>query len=224
MKLRPFYSPKAVFCTASLLAAGMLTGSGAALADEPLACDTGNLTITAINPNPIYVTAFPATVPVVASLEASGSGFNFNSLAPIVVNFNSAVVASNLTVGDPNTTASVSFNASVSGPGNYPLIITGTRGGTDYCDAESIDAFMSVAVEWKAPPALANGIINSDATLKAYAARVRGCVIRQIAENHAKDEKYGPKGGDGDEYPDVGYDLDLIEADTHNYFGICSGN
>jgi hypothetical protein len=216
------HSFKAVFCTASLLAAGMLAGSGAALAVEPLplACDDGKLTITAINPNPIYVTAFPATVPVVATLSFDGPGINFNSLKPFIVNFN----GNNVSSTEDASASTVSFDAYVTGPANYPLIITGKRGQDDYCDATSVEAFMSVAVEWKAPPALANEYINSNETYKAYAARVRGCVIKQIAENHAKDEKYGPKGGDGTEWPGVGYDLDLIETDTANYFGICSGN
>jgi len=218
MKPRLPHSFKAVFCSASLLAAGMLAGSGAALADEPLACDDGALTITTINPNPIYVTGFPATVPVVATLSFDGAGINFNSLKPFIVNFNGDDVSS--TEDAPAST--VSFDAYVTGPGNYPLIITGKRGTTDYCDEVSVAAFMPVAVEWKAPPALANEYINSDETLKAYAARVRGCVIRQIAENHAKDEKYGPKGGDGTAYPGVGYNLPLIKTDTENYFGICS--
>jgi hypothetical protein len=78
--------------------------------------------------------------------------------------------------------------------------IPGVRGSTDYRDtAQMASAIGTISMEWKAPPAFANEYINDTQNYRDNASGgVRGCIISQIAHHHAKEEKYGPKGGDGD--------------------------
>jgi hypothetical protein len=71
-----------------------------------------------------------------------------------------------------------------------------------------------LAVEYPAPPAVANAYINSDPTYKAAPGKKRGCIISKVAEKHAKwsDDPYvgyGPKGGP--------YIEEAIEADVDYY-------
>jgi hypothetical protein len=74
----------------------------------------------------------------------------------------------------------------------------------------------SVEVEFKAPPAIANEYIND--FYRHLAPKNRGCVVSKIAQNHAKEVKYGPKGGDAELWPGTGYDVVLIKAHVDYYF------
>ena len=75
------------------------------------------------------------------------------------------------------------------------------------------DGCLGINVEYPAPPAVANGIINGDPYLKSQAPKKRGGVISKIAERHAKEKWYGPKGGP--------YDENTIANDVQYFFGTC---
>lgn len=79
--------------------------------------------------------------------------------------------------------------------------------GTD----EDAATFNLVAVEYPAPPATANAYVNSN--YKSLGVKKRGCVISQIANNHAQLSKYGPKGGP--------YDNPLVRSGVDSYIGTC---
>ena len=70
-----------------------------------------------------------------------------------------------------------------------------------------------VSVEYPAPPAVANAYLNATYTKQQLNAKRRGCIVSQIADNHAKDSKYGPKGGP--------HNTDEIEDDAEYYFLNC---
>jgi hypothetical protein len=74
--------------------------------------------------------------------------------------------------------------------------------------------FSIVAVEYPAPPAIANAYINQLYGGRG-AARVRGCVINQIAANHVAG-RYGPKGGP--------YDNALVQSDVRYFWPLCGGS
>lgn len=104
-----------------------------------------------------------------------------------------------------------SLDWTISGPGTYLLEVSIKHGGSTGSGEETVFVQL-VTVEYPAPPAEANAYIND--TYKAQLRpRQRGCIISQIAYNHAHHESYGPKGGP--------YDIPLIEADVDQYFGQC---
>jgi hypothetical protein len=195
------------------LLGAVLSAAAAALPAQADACVTGTIEVVGVNPNPVYVTNFASPFELVVSMEASGSGMNFNSLAPIRLWFNEAEVhAFDFEVsGIDNQSAEATFSASVPGPGDYTLSVVGKRGATDYCDEEEVSAIQLVAVEFKAPPALANEYIN--AHYSRLNGKRRGCVVSAIAQNHAKLSLYGPKGGDAALGP-YGYELWKIQQDV----------
>jgi hypothetical protein len=106
--------------------------------------------------------------------------------------------------------ASVTVPWSVPGPGTYTVGVRIRHNGSEGTDEEDV-TFALVAVEYPAPPAIANGYINS--TYKKISATKRGCIISQVANNHAHESKYGPKGGP--------YDNDLVKADVDIYIYSC---
>ena len=221
-ELRQVYRRRAG--AAFLAGAFALGGAGVAYGD----CEPGVLTITAINPNPVYVDAFPATdVALSASVSLTGGGFNFNSLQPITVTFDGDTVDSEVVSDAPHTSGIVNFSVDIPAPGDYVVVITGEREqGVNhdyYCDTAQVTSAVGViSAEWKAPPALANEYINDTPNYRNTASGgVRGCIISQIAHHHAKEDKYGPKGGDGDLWPGVGYDLTTIQMDVDDYYVSC---
>jgi hypothetical protein len=75
----------------------------------------------------------------------------------------------------------------------------------------------TIAIEYPAPPAIANAYINSlgAAIKKAFTAGARGCVISDIAQNHGQLEKYGPKPGP--------YNVAMVQQDVRIYSTGCGG-
>lgn len=106
--------------------------------------------------------------------------------------------------------ATITAPWSVPAPGTYSVGVRIRHQGLEGTDEEDV-TFNLVAVEYPAPPAIANGYINS--TYKGINAKKRGCIISQIANNHAHDSKYGPKGGP--------YDNDLVKLDVDTYMYSC---
>jgi len=114
----------------------------------------------------------------------------------------------------------IAYTATFDAIRQYPIEVNANKSGpNDVCETAQFVVLEFLAVEFKAPPALANEYINSDPYYSSMSGKRRGCVISQVANNHAKESKYGPKGGDGAAYPGVGYDLPAIRADVDAYFG-----
>ena len=88
--------------------------------------------------------------------------------------------------------ASVTVPWIVNDPGNYTITVSVKHRG-DTGEDEEIVAVALLAVEYPAPPAVANAYIKSQYA-KLTAGR-RGCVISAIAKEHGQNERYGPKGG-----------------------------
>jgi hypothetical protein len=98
--------------------------------------------------------------------------------------------------------------------------MVGVPGASDYCDGADLDtaAIELVAVEFRAPPAIASQYINEKHGRLNRERRV--CVISRIAEHHAKQSLYGPLGGDP-EYGPYGYDYYQIVSDVEFLLKTC---
>ncbi|MDA8484384.1 hypothetical protein NNO07_15015 [Pseudomonas resinovorans] len=105
--------------------------------------------------------------------------------------------------------APYNFQWSVPKPGSYNLVVTATHGNDDGTTSTVVE-FLMLAVEFPAPPAVANAYINGTPDYKSASGKKRGCVISKIAENHAKDSKYGPKGGP--------YNEPAVISDVNEYY------
>jgi hypothetical protein len=98
--------------------------------------------------------------------------------------------------------------------------VTGVPGASVNCDDADVDtaAIELVAVEFRAPPAIASQYINEQHGRLNRERRV--CVISRIAEHHAKQSLYGPLGGDP-EYGPYGYDYYQIVSDVEFLLKTC---
>ena len=184
--------------------------------------------ITIVSPTGIvYVSSFPTTVPVVFTVshstldkvnvlrvnaagtivpdEVSGNPFNETDCTPQVFTkgYTSCTVA--LTVG------TLGFNWGIPAPGDYTLVIS-AKNTNDLGDDSETVTFALLSVEYPAPPAIANAYINLN--YKKIKPTARGCVISAIAQNHAHDSKYGPKGGP--------YNDALVHSDVEAYRPGCN--
>ena len=161
----------------------------------------------------VYLSSFPATVPVNFTVKMNGESElqNLNVLDATVdesslygdavgnpFDTSNACTAS-VTSGTRTCSVTDSKNASLSVPwtvngvGTYTIVVSGKFRGAEGIDEETVQV-ATFSAEYPAPPAVANAYINSQG--KTYAnAKQRGCIIAQIAEQHAQYEAYGPKGG-----------------------------
>jgi hypothetical protein len=108
-------------------------------------------------------------------------------------------------------TASVPWT--VVAPGSYTILVSVKYKGDTGSDEETVQV-VQLSAEYPAPPAVANAYINSDAYLKSLSGKRRGCIISQIAEQHAKYSMYGPKGGP--------YDNAAIKAAAASFASSCN--
>lgn len=212
----------------ALLLASTLTAPTPSSADAPL------LSITApVDGSTIYTT-FPAVVPITTQIVHDPLGVvkvfdvlvNNDSLLPLGALGNpfpsNACSASQMDAAhgvsscstNGSTTGSVTTPWTVSGPGTYSITVV-TRHQNDVGDDDVSVTLALLNVEYPAPPAVANAYLNATYPKKSLTSQVRGCVISMIAENHAKDSAYGPKGGP--------YDEALIQYDAAAYFTACGG-
>jgi hypothetical protein len=101
-------------------------------------------------------------------------------------------------------------------PSSYTLFVKSRHQSLDGTDEEEV-LVQVLDIEYPAPPAVANAFINSQSSAirKQFSSGIRGCVISQIAEGHAKLEAYGPKGGP--------YDVPHIQSDVKAFSGSCGG-
>lgn len=106
-------------------------------------------------------------------------------------------------------TATVSVNWGNIYAGTYTIEVVARHSSQEGSDSETA-TFQLVSVEHPAPPAVANAYIK---TLAKLPAKVHGCVISSIAEQHAKFASYGPKGGP--------YNTNAIQQDVLTFIGAC---
>lgn len=171
----------------------------------------------------IAVESFPANIDLTmsfSSVNPNGGCVLSNLRQATVTATNLATgVVTNVYSGDPAFASNVcpsekTFVWSVAGPGTYTLTVAANGGNGS--DVDMIDVTIELALmtmEYPAPPAIANQYINADPTLKAAAPKKRGCVIAKIADQHAKYEAYGPKGGP--------YVKSKVESDVSTFFPLC---
>ena len=209
------------------LGLALVLGSGAALADEPV--------LTVLEPTgTAYLPGFPAVVPVAFRVDHA----DVSNLNVLKVEVDGASILGVDEVGNPfkgpgNVSACANIDANprfssctlhsaaavtvgldwvVPAPGAYSLLVSVKHQGETGEDIEAVQ-FLTLTAEYPAPPAVANAYMNS--TNPPKKAKVRGCVISAIAELHAKDSAYGPKGGP--------YDEAMIKEDTDAFRALCGG-
>ncbi len=209
-----------------LACATALLASGPALATPP--------TITILQPTgTVYLASFPAVVPVsftvghdevkdlnVLKVEVDGSSIiGVPEVGNPFKGPGNISSCANIT-GHPGFTscslggvvqATVGLNWGVAAPGSYSLLVSAKHQGATGSDEEIVQ-FVTLTAEYPAPPAVANAYMNLSKPTKA---KVRGCVISAIAELHAKDSLYGPKGGP--------YDTAMIREDVDEFRTLCGG-
>lgn len=177
----------------------------------------------------VTLNGFPAIVPVVTSVTmqqdqlARLTQFNVQvnnntltgaDLNPYRQDNTCAVMPTGVTCAAfSSTSGTITAPMTVSGPGTYTITATTQLQNVEGYTTESV-SFTTVSIEWPAPPAVANGYINSDSTVRAMVtARQRGCIISKIAEQHAQFSAYGPKGGP--------YVEAAIHNAVHNFMSQC---
>jgi hypothetical protein len=96
-------------------------------------------------------------------------------------------------VTDANN-ATVTVPWTISGPGSYVLLVSVRHQNETGVDTETVQVYV-VTAGYPAPPALANAYINGVSALKSGSAKIRGCVLNEIAREHGQNNKYGPNGG-----------------------------
>lgn len=188
-------------------------------------------TVDIVSPSgPQYVQGFPAVVQVTLQLshihptngncqldaisQLKVTAQHANDAAPSLIHENADPTLS----ADPTLpfcTTTHAFDWSVGAPGSYTLLLSTKHGAGEATDSEENIEFFMLAVEYPAPPAVANAYINSMPLYKAAPGKKRGCIISKVAEKHAKwsDDPYygyGPKGGP--------YDEEAIKEDVDIYY------
>jgi hypothetical protein len=109
---------------------------------------------------------------------------------------------------------SVTTPWSVTKPGTYSITVSAWHRNEEGVDTEVAEIqTLLINVEYPAPPSVANAYIKSK--YSKLSSGIKGCIISEIANNHAKDSKYGPKGGP--------YDTSLIQGDVESYKTTCTG-
>lgn len=138
--------------------------------------------------------------------------FTNQSACDPVMNSNNLTCSSN-----GATSADVTVPWTINAAGSYTISARIIHQGNQEGEDEETVTVQLIVAEYPAPPAVANAYINSlpSASRKQFISGVRGCVISAIAEAHAKDEKYGPKGGP--------YDEAQIQVDVQALSPTCGG-
>jgi hypothetical protein len=199
------------------------------LVTAPASADAPNIELTIASA--IAVASFPVTVgiPLTITHDALKDLHVFNVLVNDVSltggdvgdpfdtsnqckNPNLTSVTSLCTTNGSNT-ADVVVPWTIYGPGSYVVTTHIRHRGTEDTDEETVAVTLIVA-EYPAPPAIANQYIAA----KKYklTSGARGCIISAIAQNHAHNSRYGPKGGP--------YNDALVNSDVEDYrLGACYG-
>jgi hypothetical protein len=110
--------------------------------------------------------------------------------------------------------ATVSAMWQVPTAGTYSVQVTLKYKGAEGIDTQDATFILLLAIEYPAPPAIANAFINATSSLKKGAPTVRGCVINQIAQLHGQTQKYNPPPGP--------YNVSLVQSDVLAFWPACS--
>jgi len=110
--------------------------------------------------------------------------------------------------------ANVSVMWQVPAPGTYSVQVTLKYKGAEGTDTQEATFTLLLAVEYPAPPAIANAFINGNPSLKKAPPTARGCVISQIAQLHGQTHKYNPPPGP--------YNNPLVQSDVLAFWPACS--
>jgi hypothetical protein len=214
------------------LSAGMVAlalivvSTGSAFADAPVIQITSPTSATTV-----YVPTFPATLSINFTVSHSPlSGLNvlnvkvddtsiFTDGQPIGNPFPSDVCSSSQMIlpnisfcSASGTQATVYAPWTVGEPGTYAIVVSAKHTSAIGDDDEDVQVSL-LAVEYPAPPAVANAYLK--ATYSKLKGGVHGCIISKIANEHAMNSKYGPKGGP--------YDEGLIKIDADANKVECGG-
>lgn len=208
--------------------AALLILPAAALADAP------SINITSPNAaTTIFVPSFPASVPV--SFDVTHDYLENINVLNVFVN-DASIFSGGLDLGSPfdsdnlckasqmilpnisacstnaSNIATVTAPWSVAGPGTYSVSVVAKHRSDQGTDTEDADIQMTlINIEYPAPPSVANAYIK--AKYNKLTSGAKGCIISQVANNHAKDSKYGPKGGP--------YDTSSIQTDVDIFRNSC---
>lgn len=203
--------------------------SGAAYADSGATPPTLNITSPT---GTVYSAVFPYTQPVTTQITMTSgllgsltqfnvmidsstvTGGNLNPYAENTNLCNTAVTTDGKScTSDGSTIGTITVPWTVATIGTYTITVVARYRNAEGTDSEQVTVANSTA-EYPAPPAVANGYINSSTWRTSLTGKQRGCVISKIAEKHAKDPiGYGPKGGP--------YNLNLIQYDVGSFAGFC---
>lgn len=186
-----------------------LSALGAGAQSVPAVAPQLNITT---NPSGVvYTSSFPVTVSIITGIQMVTHelrnltqfdvGVNGSSILPggQINPFDNASACNTMPAGvtcatTSSTQGSITAPLVASAPGQYAVTAsTKLKSETGY-DYETVTVQL-VAVEWPAPPAVANGMINADPNLRILTGKQRGCVISGIANKHAQQSAYGAKGG-----------------------------
>lgn len=185
---------------------------------------TGSISISNPTDGSVYtVESFPTTIDVTFGFDFRGSNGNCLNNAVNTLQLKSVdslggeilFYDANPNLGNDCPTELI-VPMTVNAPGLYSIEAYAKRAQVEATDEViNLEFKLStvVSIEYPAPPAIANKFINADPVLKAASGKKRGCIISKVAEQHAKYETYGPKGGP--------YDNVKVESDTMSFAGGC---
>lgn len=210
--------------------AALSLASSMALAQSSGTAPTLNITSPTAAGGVLYVGAFPATVPVTFTVQATSGALKDLTQLNVTVNgvslyggslnpfTNDNACVAFLTTGGNYCSVSSSTAASLSAPwnisaiGDYTIVVTARYRSATGTDEETVSV-AQLAAEYPAPPAVANAYMNAGAGGLPLSGKQRGCIISRIAEQHAKYETYGAKGGP--------YNEPLIQSAVGNFATVC---
>jgi hypothetical protein len=180
----------------------------------------------------VYSSSWPVSAPITVRIQTP-AGEEIGDVANVNVTVNAvATLAANLNpwfhpgnlcnpgalpVGVTCTSANaddgtITVPLSVLIPGSYIIAASATYKGQDGSFSETV-SFLTLSVEYPAPPAVANAYLNTPALKPNLTGKQRGCIVSMIAERHAKLSAYGAKGGP--------YNEAMIQNDVSNFLSQC---
>jgi hypothetical protein len=214
-------------------AAGLAVAASSASAQAGVA-PTLNITSPTASGGPIFFGTFPAVVNIAYTVQMNG-GIELKSLSNLDVTINGTSLyggpqdAFSNAAGSANQCQGVAasaphacnaldaFNASltarweVPAVGEYTIVVSGKHKSETGEDVEVVQV-AQLSAEYPAPPAVANAYINAKPRSWITSTQ-RGCIIKQVAEQHGQYAAYGPKGGP--------YNVALIQAAVESYASGC---
>lgn len=195
---------------------------------------TLNITSPTASGGPIIFGTFPAVMNIAYTVQMNG-GIELKSLTNLDVTVNgvslyggpqnafsnsagNANQCQGVVTTAPNTCNSLdAFNASLSARwnvasvGEYTIVVSGKHKSETGEDMEVVQV-SQLSAEYPAPPAVANAYINTKPRTWLTSTQ-RGCIIKQVAEQHGQYAAYGPKGGP--------YNVPLIQSAVESFASGC---